>query len=330
MKNNKKIPTLTIFTACILTLAACGKTEEEKAADEIYSHLSAEEQANVNKDREEIANYEATKQAKAEDYEAAKQINYIDVLAEWELGKDMQRCPNPMGYGSIVTNEDFSNSLSILYPDKEYVDCDEYQPGLYFVGLQSSGYVLCSYYFVIEGKPNNTAYTEEEIGNYTVSAYDWESSGSELSVYDKALDKSIVTHITIRGDKNEELVSKNYDFIVEQVKSWEQNETTDEETATEESVQGKIPYGNYICSENGTYTDINIEDGEFDVIMFGNADTGYVVDKMYDIVWIDGNTYNIELGDKFGTATIDINGNIQVTADNDELKSYEGYYTKTE
>lgn len=231
-KNNKKTLALVILTACMVILGACGKTEEEKAADEIYSHLSAEEQANVDRNREEIANYEATKQAEAEAYEAAKEVNYMDVLTEWELEKDMQRCPNPMGYGSIVTNEDFSNSVSILYPDKEYVDCDEYQPGLYFVGLQSSGYVLCSYYFAIEGKQKNVE-LEEEIGNYTVSAYSMDTFGTEISIYDKALDKSLVIHITTRGDKNEELVSRNYNFIVEQIKSWEQNETTDEEMYTE-------------------------------------------------------------------------------------------------
>lgn len=328
-KNNKKTQSLAILTACMLILVACGKSEEEKAVDEIYSHLDAEEQANVDKAREEIANYEAEKKAEAEANEAAKEVDYMDVLTEWELGKDMQRCPNPYGYGSTLTNEDFSNSLSILYPDKEYVKYSEIQTGFYVVEPQSS-YVLCCYYFTIKGKPSRVAYIEEEIGNYTVAAYDWDTFGSEVAVYDKALDKSIVTHIIIKSNKNEELVSKNYDFIVEQVKSWEQNETTDEEITAEESVQGEIPYGNYKCSENGKSADINIEDGEFNVIMFEDTNTASGVEGMYDIIWIEGSTYSIELGDRFGTATIDASGNMQVTANNDELKPYEGYYTKAE
>lgn len=50
---------------------------------------------------------------------------------------------------------------------------------------------------------------------------------------------------------------------------------------------------------------------------------------MYDIVWIEGNTYSIEPRDKLGIGVIDADGNMQVTAENEELKSYEGYYQIT-
>lgn len=60
-----------------------------------------------------------------------------------------------------------------------------------------------------------------------------------------------------------------------------------------------------------------------------NSVPGENWEAIYDIVWIEGNIYSIELGDKLGIGVIDADGNMQVTAENEELKPYEGYYQIT-
>lgn len=119
------------------------------------------------------------------------------------------------------------------------------------------------------------------------------------------------------------------EYIKEQVSAWPQDFVPENGTdvgtvAPVDVASGEIPYGWYICADINKYMQINVEDGEFNVIMFGDSSTNGV-DYMYDIVWVEGNTYSIELGEKYGIATL-TDGSIQVTADKDELKVYEGSY----
>lgn len=320
-KNNKKTLALTILTACMLILGACGKSEEEKAAEEIYNHLDAEGQAAIDQMREEEAAYEAAKRAEAEAYEAAKEMNYMDVLTEWELGKDMLPCTDHTLNRGNTADIDFGNSLFILYPDKEYVN--DVRDCVYCVG--TGRYVFMAYYYGREGKiilDTADTDTEEEIENYTITAH-LVGTGLDLRIYDKALDKTILIYIGGTG-VNEEFASKNYEFIVEQVKSWKQNETTDEETADEKSVQGETPYGVYDC-ESGAKAYVESWHNEFDVIdIFLNDD-----EFMTDFVWVEGKTYNLIMPNDtspLATAAFDENGNMQITALSDEAKPYEGYY----
>ena len=310
MKNNKKTLVLAILTACMLILGACGKSEEEKAADEIYSHLDAEEQANVDKDREEIANYEAEKKAEEEAFEAAKEVNYIDVLTEWELGKDMLPCTDQtLNYGH-TEDMDLGNSLFILYPDEKYVECNEYN--VYYVGHQSSGFsVFRAFYYVQERGEGGLVGAEikEEIGNYTVSAFINDYHFLELAIYDKAADKSI--RVNIYGSSGvvgrEELISKNYDLIVEQVKSWEQNKTTDEEIYAEINPDlgtqvylsdsgNRIEIENFL-SENTTIHAVDSVGYTYDLSLIPVADTFYHA--------MDGDTVALLIDIANGKMTVD-------------------------
>lgn len=326
-KKYKKPLTLAIFTACMLMIAACGKSEEEKAAEEIYNNLDVEEQANVDKDREEIANYDE----EAEDTKGDESIS-AEESVPWDSMSSVNLKDFPVGIrGSVNENDMFFPD--ILFPS-EYTIAD----GICYASLNNKDYNAYAY---VETHARTIADGGgtyfEQVGNFIIYIKD---SVKNIEIKDTTHNYLIHISVEIWGADSafkDEYLLKNCEYIKEQIEemlsndaSLSEEETTDEDSADVEFVEGAIPYGNYICSENGKYAEINIEDGEFDVIMFGNADTGYTVDQMYDIVWIDGNTYNIELGDKFGTAMIDTNGNIQVMADNDELKPYEGYYTKQE
>lgn len=162
-----------------------------------------------------------------------------------------------------------------------------------------------------------------------------------ITVYDTEMEAGIKFEVSI-GTVNETAPTdeertyvKQYalaeaEYIKEQVAAWSQDFVPGSGTevgtaAPVETASGEIPYGWYICADINKYMNINIEDGEFDVIMFGDSGTSGSVDHMYSIVWVEGNTYSIELSEKYGIATL-MDGSIQVTADKDELKMYEGSY----
>lgn len=133
----------------------------------------------------------------------------------------------------------------------------------------------------------------------------------------------------VEKTENDESVTEEKDVSLNESTATDEEATDTADTVEaglpEGLAQGDIPYGGYECVENGKRADINVEDGVADVIQF----TGENWEGMYDIVWIEGNTYSIELGDKLGTAVIDANGNMQITAENEELKPCEGYYQIT-
>lgn len=163
---------------------------------------------------------------------------------------------------------------------------------------------------------------------------------NNITVFDTELEAGIKIEVAL-GTVNETAPTdeqrtyiKQYalaeaEYIKEQVSAWPQDFVpgSGAEVGTAAPVDvalGEIPYGWYICADINKYMQINVEDGEFNVIMFGDSSTNGV-DYMYDIVWVEGNTYSIELGEKYGIATL-TDGSIQVTADKDELKVYEGSY----
>lgn len=186
-------------------------------------------------------------------------------------------------------------------------------------------------------------YETTDYGRYVVDV-DYQENISYGSTYITVFDSQLNCGIEIEvalGAVNEtaptekqQAYIKDYalaeaEYIKEQVSAWPQDfvpvsGTEASAAAPVETASGEIPYGRYICADINKYMQITVEDGEFNVIMFGDSGTSGV-DCMFDIVWVEGNTYSIELSEKYGIATL-TDGSIQVTADKDELKMYEGSY----
>lgn len=351
MRKNKKTLALAILTACMLILGACGKSEEEKAVEEIYNNLDAEGQAAIDQMREEVAAYENGKTTEStESQENLPPVSLDEIMEKThELSvRDTDQMfwePQQRYLEKLIGNEDFYFLTAAEYDGSGTELAATYT----YKDLNLDLSVTCS---VTAIDADDISLDAKDIGAYKVwvenkkdivgrpTTYIYMFIPSTIDRYNHVPGFKVLITVMQRDPNGrevndevfQEFVEKEYEFVTGQLEKMPAVEsgTTDEETASEESVQGEIPYGNYICSENGKSADINIEDGEFDVIMFEDINTASGVEGMYDIVWIEGSIYSIELGDRFGTATIDTNGNIQVTASNDELKPYEGYYTKKE
>ena len=69
MKKKLVMVTLSLVMA-ISAITGCGKSDEEKARDEIMSHMDADEKANIAADQKEIEEWEAEQQEKKEAAEA--------------------------------------------------------------------------------------------------------------------------------------------------------------------------------------------------------------------------------------------------------------------
>lgn len=181
-------------------------------------------------------------------------------------------------------------------------------------------------------------YETVEYGRYLVDvdySEDINRTSTYITVYDTQINAGIRVVIGLGNENNiptDEQLSyiKQYglaevEYIKNQVSNWPQDFAGSESAAAPvDVVSGEIPYGWYICADINKYMQINVENGEFNVIMFCDSSISNV-EYMFDIVWVEGNTYSIELGEKYGIATL-TDGSIQVTADKDELKVYEGSY----
>lgn len=72
MKKKLVMVTLSLVMA-ISAITGCGKSDEEKARDEIMSHMDADEKANIAADQKEIEEWETEQQEKRKKPKPSKQ-----------------------------------------------------------------------------------------------------------------------------------------------------------------------------------------------------------------------------------------------------------------
>ena len=206
----KKIVTITLCLILgVSVLAGCGKSDEEKARDEIMSNMDADEKANIEADQKAIADYEAEKQAEAEAIANEKPINYAEVLEEKSINEISFLC------GDTPTYE-----LNILVPSDEYSYDGHKQESVQY----SFGHNQKDLGIIVDYCDMNTNGLEL-IGSYNnYNIYKNQLSSKVISiVIDDNTSRLVSVGISVFGDDYldvlDEIYEKNLDYIVEQLEA---------------------------------------------------------------------------------------------------------------
>lgn len=206
----KKLVTITL---CLLlgasVITGCGKSDEQKAQDEIMSHMDSDEKSNIEADQQAIADYEASKQAEAEAIANEEYINYADVLEEKSVNEISFLC------GEIPQYE-----LNILVPSDEYsYDGHKPESGQYSYGQNQKDLGI-----IVDYCDMNTNGLEL-IGSYNnYNIYKNQLSSKVISiVIDDNTSRLVSVGISVFGDDYldvlDEIYEKNLDYIVEQLEA---------------------------------------------------------------------------------------------------------------
>ncbi len=284
--------TLTVAVLSILMLAGCGKSEEEKARDEIMSHMSDEEKAAIAEDQKAIADYEAEKQAKADAIANEKPIDYSEVMTETAL-TDI----------TFEQSELINIPISVLLPGDEYLyggkgyDIEmNLARGMHHYGQNQ--YVLSETFGVLAS--SSVSGDAEDCGNYTVYT---ETGMSEIGSYvlfitennsDAALQISFYSTHEDYQDCVKAMFEKNYAHIKEQLMTAEPHDISEEVSGdtesydiSEEALGDAEPeiFGKY-TDDNGNTVEISYGDNEFDITITGFTYYGgtltWLADDLYE------------------------------------------------
>lgn len=215
----KKLITLTF---CLLlstsAIVGCGKSDEQKARDEIMSHMDSDEKANIEADQKEMADYEAEKQAQADAIANEQPIDYSEVLTDKAL--------SDITFNNV---EQLNLSINILLPEDEYLYNGKgfeiektSQNGTYYYGQNHP-----VYYTMFSATPiKNMSADAEDLGNYLIYMQpDTNDSGMNLLVVaEKNSDFCVMINFN-SYDRNDEfynncataILNKNYEHIKEQL-----------------------------------------------------------------------------------------------------------------
>jgi len=197
-------------------ITGCGKSDEEKARDEIMSHMSDDEKDAIAADQKEMANYEAEKQAQADAIANEEPIDYSEVLTDKAL--------------SDVTfnNSELLNlSINTLLPEDEYIYSgkgyeDSASNGTYYYGQNHP-----AFYAMFAASPiKNVPSDAEDLGNYLIYVQpDTNNSGMNLLIVAEKNSDFCVQINFNSYDRNDEfynnsataILNKNYEYIKEQL-----------------------------------------------------------------------------------------------------------------
>lgn len=204
----KKLVTITLYLLFgVSVVTGCGKSDEQKAQDEIMSHMDSDEKSNIEADQQAIADYEASKQAEAEAIANEEYINYADVLEEKSVNEISFLCGEIPPY-----------KLNILVPSDEYsYDGHKPESGQYSFGQNKKDLGI-----IVDYCDMNTNGLEL-IGSYNnYNIYKNQLSDKVISiVVDDDTSRLVSIGFSIFSDDYldvlDEIYKKNLDYIEEQL-----------------------------------------------------------------------------------------------------------------
>lgn len=288
------IVTVTLLTM-VCMLVGCGKSDEQRARDEIMSHMDADEKANIAADQQAITDYEAQKQAEAESIANEKPVDYSEVLTEMSL-RDISFSTH-----SPVENIPFCE-YNILMPSDDYLLSTDIDSGTYEYGQSRSELFITFSMQKLQNYRNMNL-----VGEYNgLSVYSLVSSVDSYVGVSNGEDMILMSLMCVGGDKPDmmdSIVQQNVDCIVEYLSSGEVSLDTEEDSIALGDADPEI-FGSY--SANDTDVSIGYGDAGFEINMSGSVDFKgdliWLADDMYesrvDEIWlqvqlVDSNTITI-------------------------------------
>lgn len=211
----KLIITLAMLLFGILLLSGCGKTEEQKAQDEIMSHMSDDEKEAIADDQKAIADYEAEKQAQADAIANEQPIDYSEVLEE-----------KPLSDITFENSDVINIPISVLLPGDEYLysgkgyDIErDVSRGMFNYGQNQLA--VSENFAVVSIK--DVSGDSEDCGNYTIYVQTANSSIGAYYLFVTENDSEYALQIVVTAaikdyyDCAEEMFNKSYQYIKEQL-----------------------------------------------------------------------------------------------------------------
>lgn len=294
MKKKLIITFATLLFGALL-IAGCGKSDEEKAREEIMAHMDADEKANIAADQQAIADYEASKQAEAEAIANEEPVDYSEVLTEMSL-RDISFSTH-----SPVENIPFCE-YNILMPSDEYLLSTDIDSGTYEYGQSRSELFITFSMQKLQNYRNMSL-----VGEYNgLSVYSLVSSVDSYVGVSNGEDMILMSLMCVGGDKPDmmdSIVQKNVDCIVEYLSSGEVSLDTEEDSEALGDADPEI-FGSY--SGNGIDVTIGYGNDSFEITITGaetfNGPLSWLADDLYDCrvdeTWlqvqlVDSNTITI-------------------------------------
>lgn len=210
MKKKIVMVTLSLIMA-MSVITGCGKSAEQKAKDEIMSHMSDDEKANIAADQKEIENWEAEQQSKQESL-AAEQA------ALPEYGED------------ILTqiDVDWKTPLKITSITEEYCEVSANEPNTVVVYKSQIGGLELTYKILdsdgglmgmaksnAEQGVENAVY--EEIGDYIIGGYDKGGNILTLIVTDAEGSCFCLEFWTTNKEVRTDIYNRNFESLKSQL-----------------------------------------------------------------------------------------------------------------
>lgn len=211
MKKKLVMVTLSLVMA-ISAITGCGKSDEEKARDEIMSHMDADEKANIAADQKEIEEWETEQQEKKEEAEAEQAAlpDYSeDILTTYDI-----EWQTPLK--ATFVSEDYLDESQ----DEHYLISKVGDVSFSYINMDTNDTTSVSYAKSLAEENANDGFYQE-FGNYILVG--WDTGGNtenRIVITDSANNCTINFYIrTNNADIRKDVYDRNIQLLKEQLEA---------------------------------------------------------------------------------------------------------------